>query len=98
MIHITGHSLGAHMAGMIGKHITSGQLDRITGVYNIIITISKIFYDFTGLDPAGPLFLDAPPSERISFTDAAFVDIIHTNGGTLFTVRWNLLSFLNAPN
>ena len=42
-----------------------------------------------GLDPAGPRFVDGPFVDRIpelgvnrlSEEDAAFVDVIHTNGG-----------------
>ena len=34
-----------------------------------------------GLDPAGPLFEQTTEEVRIDKSDAAFVDIIHTNGG-----------------
>jgi len=34
-----------------------------------------------GLDPAGPLFSVNTPSERLDFTDANYVEAIHTNGG-----------------
>jgi len=30
-IHVVGHSLGAHVAGVAGKHVRSGRLSRITG-------------------------------------------------------------------
>lgn len=32
-IHVMGHSLGAHVAGNIGKSVTFGNLPRITGPY-----------------------------------------------------------------
>ncbi|XP_072496511.1 lipase member H isoform X2 [Notamacropus eugenii] len=33
----------------------------------------------TGLDPAGPLFSGKPPNERLDYTDAQFVDVIHSD-------------------
>lgn len=30
-IHIIGHSLGAHIAGAVGEHITGGTVSRISG-------------------------------------------------------------------
>nr|CAI5836298.1 unnamed protein product [Callosobruchus analis] len=37
----------------------------------------------TGLDPAGPLFEAQDPRARLDETDAAFVDVIHSNGENL---------------
>ncbi|XP_050441631.1 pancreatic lipase-related protein 2-like isoform X2 [Adelges cooleyi] len=34
----------------------------------------------TGLDPAGPAYYNAPPANRLDYTDAQFVDVIHTGG------------------
>ena len=39
-----------------------------------------------GLDPAGPLFYTKPPELRIDKTDALFVDILHTNSGSILEV------------
>lgn len=65
-IHIIGHSLGAHTAGLTGRYLTSGTVARITG-----------------LDPAGPFFYHQPSDRRIDPSDAAFVDIVHTNSGSI---------------
>jgi len=69
-VHIVGMSLGAHIAGAAGNFIQrnhNGLLGRITG-----------------LDPAGPMFSSqTDPNKRLDKTDAAFVDIYHTNRGTL---------------
>lgn len=66
-IHLIGHSLGAHMAGLVGQYIqrrTSGQK----------------LYRITGLDAAGPGFLGFPKDTRLDASDALFVDAVHTNG------------------
>ncbi|XP_063812408.1 lipase member I [Pseudophryne corroboree] len=33
----------------------------------------------TGLDPAGPLYNGKPPEDRLHYTDAKFVDVIHSD-------------------
>ncbi|CAK1582963.1 unnamed protein product [Parnassius mnemosyne] len=66
---LIGHSLGAHIAGVA----------------------SKTFQDLTGrsighiiaLDPAGPCFSNISPDNRLDRSDAAYVDVIHTNAGIL---------------
>jgi len=73
-LHFSGHSLGAHLVGKIGRTI-----DEVTGQ-----KVARI----TGLDPAGPRFVDGPLVDAIpelhanllSPDSAQFVDIIHTNG------------------
>ncbi|XP_014475140.1 PREDICTED: pancreatic triacylglycerol lipase-like [Dinoponera quadriceps] len=42
----------------------------------------KIGY-VVGMDPAQPFFMLSPPGERISDSDAKYVEIIHTNAGFL---------------
>jgi len=37
----------------------------------------------TGLDPAGPIFVELNASLRLDPSDAKFVDVVHTNGGTI---------------
>ncbi|XP_043801520.1 lipase member H-A-like [Apis laboriosa] len=58
-IHVIGYSLGAQIAGRIGRQ-TIFRIPRITG-----------------LDPAGPLFYLL--NDRLSTSDAVFVDVIHTD-------------------
>lgn len=65
---IAGHSLGAHVAGFVGKDLklfSNQQLGHIIG-----------------LDPAGPLFtfpLLAPPENILTADDARFVQVLHTS-------------------
>ncbi|XP_046636860.1 pancreatic lipase-related protein 2-like isoform X1 [Daphnia pulicaria] len=68
-IHLIGHSLGAHTAGYAGEKIA----DLALGLAGQI----------TGLDPAGPFFRLVPFYARLDPSDAQFVDVIHTDGGTL---------------
>lgn len=65
---IAGHSLGAHVAGFVGK-----DLKRFSN--------QQLGY-IIGLDPAGPLFtfpLLAPPENILTADDAAFVQVLHTS-------------------
>lgn len=67
-IHVIGHSLGAHIAGFAGKS------------YQILKSGERL-PRITGLDPAGPCFDGLDASQRLDYSDARFVDIIHTNIG-----------------
>lgn len=64
-IHLVGHSLGAHFMSYTGRFVnmTTGQ------------KVGRI----TGLDPAGPYFVNTPPEVRLDPSDAEFVDVIHTD-------------------
>lgn len=62
---IIGHSLGAQIAGWIGKNFyrrTKKKLSRIIA-----------------LDPAGPIFRIRPSSRRLNQKDAEVVLVVHTD-------------------
>ncbi|KAB0800007.1 hypothetical protein PPYR_07887 [Photinus pyralis] len=67
MIHLVGHSLGGQMSGLIGQNTKEFCQKPVDRI--------------TALDPAGPLFLGLPESNRLDSSDANFVQVIHTNGG-----------------
>merc|ERR1712025_712610 len=73
-----GHSLGSHVMGKAGRTFTANQQN------------SDLVGRISGLDPAGPRFVDGPYVDAIpelaenilSKESAAFVDVIHTNGAS----------------
>ncbi|XP_018328181.1 pancreatic lipase-related protein 2 isoform X2 [Agrilus planipennis] len=67
-VHIIGHSVGAHLAGLTGHKMAT----KLSGT-----KVKRI----SGLDPAGPYFdaIFTTRSRRIQKHDADFVDIIHTD-------------------
>ena len=81
-VHLVGHSLGAHLMGKAGRIFKQETQ----------VSISRI----TGLDPAGPRFIDGPVMKaipklyrnRISKKSANFVDIIHTDGAEKPAAAW----------
>jgi thioesterase domain-containing protein len=58
-IHIIGHSLGAHIAGLTGKRMKENG-----------VTVRKI----TGLDPAAPWVGNVPENCRFAIDDAAYTE------------------------
>uniref|UniRef100_UPI001E1B0074 lipase member I n=1 Tax=Jaculus jaculus TaxID=51337 RepID=UPI001E1B0074 len=59
-----------HFIGMsLGAHVSGFVGKKFSG------QIGRI----TGLDPAGPKFSGTPPNSRLDYTDAKFVDIIHSD-------------------
>ena len=67
-VHVVGHSLGAHVAGIAGFNVSEETV------------IGRV----TGLDPAGWMFEVPhlqPAPLRLSPAAADFVDVIHTTGG-----------------
>jgi len=68
-LHVIGHSLGAHVAGLSAKKLYETKGVRPQRV--------------TGLDPAWPLFILTPETGRLNQDDAEVVDVIHTCAGLL---------------
>lgn len=65
---IAGHSLGAHVAGFVGKDLKRFSNQQLGRIY--------------GLDAAGPLFtfpILAPPENILTADDASFVQCLHTS-------------------
>jgi pancreatic triacylglycerol lipase len=60
----------------LGSHVAGFAGKHTQGRINTII----------GTDPAGPLFSMDSPAERLTATDAQYVESIVTNGGTLGTL------------
>lgn len=78
-VHVTGFSLGAHVAGCASEMLKKWDL-----------LLARI----TGLDPASPFFrnhLFREKSRKLDATDAHLVDIIHTDGSEDFTDGFGLL-------
>ncbi|KAL5239617.1 hypothetical protein ACI65C_007027 [Semiaphis heraclei] len=65
-IHLIGHSLGAHIAGVCGSLMKSGKIGRITGLDPAAPGFEVAKLQKKGLKKA----------------DALFVDVIHTSGGS----------------
>ena len=78
-----------HMIGhSLGAHTAGYAGERIAGLGRI-----------TGLDPAEPYFQGMPSFVRLDPTDAKLVDVIHTDGKSIFllgewyiTERYTLLT------
>ncbi|XP_077499203.1 pancreatic triacylglycerol lipase-like [Amblyomma americanum] len=63
-----------HILGhSLGAHVAGYAGERLPGLGRI-----------TGLDPADPYFQHMPNFARLDPTDARFVDVLHTDGGTVF--------------
>jgi len=68
-VHLIGHSLGAHVVGVMGRTFAALSGKHVARV--------------TGLDPAGPLFVRNAyglKKHMIGKDSGTFVDIIHSNG------------------
>lgn len=64
-MHVIGHSLGAQIAGFVGKHIRA--------------TEGALLGRISALDPAGPGFRTKRENEKLHKGDAKFVDVMHTD-------------------
>ncbi|XP_053312784.1 lipase member I [Spea bombifrons] len=76
------------------KHLIDKMLDQgasLDSIYMLGVSLGAHISGFvgkmyngsigriTGLDPAGPLFNGKPPEERLHYSDAKFVDVVHTD-------------------
>ncbi|XP_034230218.1 pancreatic triacylglycerol lipase-like [Thrips palmi] len=69
-----------HMIGhSLGAHTAGYAGQRIAGLGRI-----------TGLDPAEPYFQGMPTSVRLDTSDARFVDVIHTDGTSIFLLGYGM--------
>uniref|UniRef100_A0A2K5IZS3 Lipase domain-containing protein n=1 Tax=Colobus angolensis palliatus TaxID=336983 RepID=A0A2K5IZS3_COLAP len=82
-------SLSGHIKNLL-KHGASLDNFHFIGMSlgaHISGFVGKIFHGqlgrITGLDPAGPKFSRKPPYRRLDYTDAKFVDVIHSNSNGL---------------
>ncbi|CAL4070421.1 unnamed protein product, partial [Meganyctiphanes norvegica] len=69
LINLVGHSLGSHLMGYAGSYFKEIQGQKVSRI--------------TGLDPAGPYFTNTPPEVHLDPTDAAYVEVIHTDETSL---------------
>lgn len=76
---VVGDGLGAHLAGHVGKEFVK-TLKRGSKLGAII-----------GLDPVGALFSLSDNDARLDKDDAEYVEVIHTNGGSLITGQFGFL-------
>ncbi|XP_062934173.1 lipase member I [Cynocephalus volans] len=86
---IVAESLSGHIQNLL-KHGASLDNFHFIGVSlgaHISGLIGKIFHGqlgrITGLDPAGPEFSGKPSESRLDYTDAKFVDVIHSDANGL---------------
>uniref|UniRef100_A0A2A4JCM1 Lipase domain-containing protein n=1 Tax=Heliothis virescens TaxID=7102 RepID=A0A2A4JCM1_HELVI len=68
-VHLVGFGLGAHIVGIAGRQVAAAASGRVARI--------------TGLDPSGSQW--GSNSERLTRTDAAYVEVIHTDGSGLFS-------------
>lgn len=73
-LHIVGHSLGAHVSGMLGNILRWYE--------SVNLAVERI----TGLDPAGPCFKETLEDFRLDRSNADFVDVIHTQHSNTFSL------------
>ena len=79
-VHCIGHSLGAHVCGFIANHLRSSEhvnVERITGLdpAGIDWTTRRV-----GIMQVQPMEILPHVDTRLDASDAALVDIIHTDG------------------
>uniref|UniRef100_A0A2I2YSD6 Lipase I n=1 Tax=Gorilla gorilla gorilla TaxID=9595 RepID=A0A2I2YSD6_GORGO len=88
-------SLSVHIKNLL-KHGASLDNFHFIGVSlgaHISGFVGKIFHGqlgrITGLDPAGPRFSRKPPYSKLDYTDAKFVDVIHSDSNGIQFIKCN---------
>lgn len=66
-LHVVGHSLGGQLTGYVGRTVIENSEGKLK--------VPRI----SALDPAFPGFYPAVAATHLSYKDAGFVDIIHTD-------------------
>jgi hypothetical protein len=108
-MHCIGFSLGAHMCSIFYKTYYAKlkvKPERITGRFTFCSSTPFSGYDFLkvphvkfisfcekGLDPAGPFYKSKPFTEKLHYTDANFVDIIHSSDNFGLTEKSGHMDF-----
>ncbi|CAL8137119.1 unnamed protein product [Orchesella dallaii] len=64
-VHVVGFSLGAQIGAVAGLELLKRSGEKLARI--------------SALDPAGPKYKNGGPENRLDDTDAAFVDVYHTN-------------------
>lgn len=80
-------SLGAHIAGIAGKNVLRGRINHIIGLDPgsvMSLFSSNCVYWENPCPLAGPLFSVNNAANRLDSGDANYVEVLHTNGQTLF--------------
>lgn len=80
---LVGHSLGAHIAGMVGEYFR-------------LVEDCKTIPVIVGLDPAGPSFILQNMYSRLDLHDATYVEVIHTSN--TYSGLYSILHWLDAGN
>lgn len=56
------------------------------------ICVVNIMSIIIAMDPAGPFFENLDPLIRVDPTDADYVDVMHTNGGSLLSASFGMVA------
>jgi len=78
---LVGHSMGAHLAGFLASSLDRENL-RIVGEFSLACR-TKANRAGAALDPAGKDISCAALNARLDAGDAAFVQVLHSNGAPL---------------
>ncbi|XP_026228108.1 lipase member H [Anabas testudineus] len=72
------HKMQEHGASLSSMHLIGFSLGAHMSGF-IGANLNGLIGRITGLDPAGVMFTDTSPEDRLDSTDAQFVDVLHTD-------------------